>query len=38
VYGKVRYMSSANTARKLRLKQYLETYAPAPEREVAASS
>ena len=28
IFGKVRYMSSDNTARKLRLKQYLEEYAP----------
>jgi deoxyribodipyrimidine photo-lyase len=28
IYGKVRYMSSANTARKVRLKQYLEQFAP----------
>jgi deoxyribodipyrimidine photo-lyase len=26
VFGKVRYMTSANTRRKLRLKEYLETY------------
>ncbi len=26
IFGTVRYMSSANTARKLRLRQYLETY------------
>jgi len=38
VYGKVRYMSSANAARKLRLKQYLEAYAPQAEREAATSS
>jgi deoxyribodipyrimidine photo-lyase len=28
VFGKVRYMSSANTARKVRLKEYLERFAP----------
>ena len=28
VFGKVRYMSSANTARKVRLKDYLERFAP----------
>ena len=26
VFGKIRYMSSQNTARKLRLKQYLRNY------------
>ena len=31
IFGKIRYMSSENTARKLRLKQYVETYAPAIE-------
>jgi deoxyribodipyrimidine photo-lyase len=28
VFGKVRYMSSKNTARKVRVKNYLETYGP----------
>ena len=28
VFGKVRYMSSTNTARKLRLKEYVTKYAP----------
>lgn len=28
VFGKIRYMSSENTARKLRLTEYLERYAP----------
>ena len=28
VFGKVRYMSSVNTARKVRLKEYLRRYAP----------
>jgi deoxyribodipyrimidine photo-lyase len=28
IFGKVRYMSSANTARKVRLKKYLEQFAP----------
>jgi len=28
IFGKVRYMSSENTARKLNLRQYVETYAP----------
>jgi deoxyribodipyrimidine photo-lyase len=28
VFGKVRYMSSANTLRKLRLKEYLDRFAP----------
>jgi len=28
VYGKVRYMSSENTARKVRVQAYLERYAP----------
>jgi deoxyribodipyrimidine photo-lyase len=30
VFGKVRYMSSKNTARKVRLRNYLERYAPGP--------
>lgn len=29
IFGKVRYMSSANTRRKIRLKAFLETYGPA---------
>jgi deoxyribodipyrimidine photo-lyase len=28
IFGKIRYMSSENTARKLRLRQYLERYTP----------
>lgn len=28
IFGKIRYMSSENTARKLRVKGYLERYAP----------
>ena len=28
IFGKIRYMSSDNTARKLNLKHYLETHAP----------
>ncbi len=28
IFGKVRYMSSANTARKLSVKKYVEKYAP----------
>jgi deoxyribodipyrimidine photo-lyase len=28
IFGKVRYMSSANTARKVRVKTYIEDYAP----------
>ena len=28
IFGKIRYMSSDNTARKLKLEQYLETHAP----------
>ena len=28
IFGKIRYMSSANTARKLSLKQYLDQFAP----------
>ncbi len=32
VFGKVRYMSSENTARKVRVKEYLRRYAPAGER------
>ena len=31
IFGKVRYMSSENTARKLNLEQYLETYASLPK-------
>lgn len=30
IFGTVRYMSSANTARKLRLREYLERWAPEP--------
>jgi deoxyribodipyrimidine photo-lyase len=30
IFGKVRYMSSQNTARKLRLREYLDRYAPLP--------
>jgi len=29
IFGKIRYMSSENTARKLRLREYLEKYGPA---------
>ena len=29
IFGKVRYMSSDNTARKLKLKQYVQSYAPS---------
>jgi deoxyribodipyrimidine photo-lyase len=29
IFGKVRYMSSRNTARKVRVKAYVETYAPS---------
>jgi deoxyribodipyrimidine photo-lyase len=29
IYGKVRYMSSENTARKLKVKKYVATYSPA---------
>ena len=32
VFGKVRYMTSANTARKLDVERYLERYAPAAGR------
>jgi len=32
VFGKVRYMSSENTARKIRLKNYIKKYAPTDER------
>ena len=28
IFGKIRYMSSANTARKLRLARYVQRYAP----------
>ncbi|HKI96822.1 MAG TPA: hypothetical protein VJ992_16150 [Gemmatimonadales bacterium] len=31
IFGTVRYMSSANTARKMRLQAYLDRYAPAGE-------
>lgn len=31
VFGVIRYMSSENTARKLRVRQYVERYAPAGE-------
>jgi deoxyribodipyrimidine photo-lyase len=30
VFGQVRYMSSANTARKLRVREYLSRYGEAP--------
>ena len=30
IFGTVRYMSSANTARKMRLRGYLERYGPGP--------
>jgi deoxyribodipyrimidine photo-lyase len=30
IFGKVRYMSSANTARKLHVKEYLRKYSPEP--------
>ena len=36
VFGKVRYMSSTNTARKLRLKEYLKKYTPPQNRGAAA--
>ena len=32
IFGKVRYMSSENTARKLHVKEYLEKYGPPGER------
>jgi deoxyribodipyrimidine photo-lyase len=31
IFGKVRYMSSENTARKMKVKGYLERYAEAPQ-------
>ena len=31
IFGKVRYMSSANTARKVRVKQYINKYSPSVE-------
>ena len=31
VFGKVRYMSSQNTARKMRVQSYLHKYAPEPD-------
>ncbi|HET6344389.1 MAG TPA: deoxyribodipyrimidine photolyase, partial [Myxococcota bacterium] len=30
IFGKIRYMSSANTVRKLRMKRYLQTFADVP--------
>ena len=30
IFGKIRYMTSQNTARKVRVKDYLKRYAPAP--------
>jgi deoxyribodipyrimidine photo-lyase len=30
IFGKIRYMTSENTARKLKLAEYLQTYAPEP--------
>ena len=30
VFGVIRYMRSENTARRLRLRQYLATYGPQP--------
>ncbi len=35
VYGTVRYLSSENTARKLRLKDYLQTYGTVEQRNLA---
>jgi deoxyribodipyrimidine photo-lyase len=32
IYGTVRYMSSANTVKKLRMRDYLKKYGPAPVR------
>jgi deoxyribodipyrimidine photo-lyase len=32
IFGKIRYMSSKNTARKLRLREYLERYSAGPPR------
>jgi deoxyribodipyrimidine photo-lyase len=32
IFGMVRYMSSANTARKLRVKEYVKKYAPSSEK------
>lgn len=34
VFGKIRYMSSDNTARKVRVKNYLEQYAPNGQRNL----
>jgi len=34
VFGKVRYMSSENTARKLRLKNYMQKYGHKSDRKV----
>ena len=31
IFGKVRYMSSDNTSRKLNVEQYVETYVPIPK-------
>jgi deoxyribodipyrimidine photo-lyase len=36
IFGKIRYMSSANTARKLRLSEYLEKYSPSAGGEADA--
>jgi len=34
IFGAVRYMSSANPARKFRVKEYLRTYAAIPEKGI----
>ena len=34
IFGKIRYMSSANTARKLKLKQYLAKYGPLQQQSL----
>jgi len=33
VFGTVRYMSSANTARKVRIKNYIRKFGPAPSEQ-----
>ena len=33
IFGKIRYMSSRNTARKVRVKNYIEKYTPVDDQE-----
>ncbi|NKB90448.1 MAG: deoxyribodipyrimidine photolyase [Acidobacteria bacterium] len=37
IFGKIRYMSSANAARKLRLADYLARYGPQPQLDLSAT-